>query len=81
MKGGVDPQSGHQQRGLELDISPLQTEIPSQTRGVQFETTFSQSIMTKSMDVEGPYTQPSYTEPFFSRPAFTEPTHTEISPP
>ena len=35
MEGGVDPQgaldhqSGHQQRGPKLDISPLQIEIPS----------------------------------------------------
>ena len=45
VEGGVDPQSGHQQRGLELDISPHQTEIPSQTRGVQFESTFFELMM------------------------------------
>ena len=66
MEGEVDPQSGHQQRGLELDISPFQTETPSQMGGVQFEKTFS---------------EPSYTEPFFFGLAFIKPTHTEIPPP
>ena len=81
MEGGVDPQSGHQQRGPELDIPLLQTETPSQTRGVQFKTTFFKLMMIESTFTDGPYTQPSYTKPFFSRLAFTEPTHTEIPPP
>ena len=65
MEDAVDPQSGHQQRRSELDICPLQTQILSYTRGVQFETTFS---------------EPSYTKSFFSGPAFTESTHTKIPP-
>ena len=81
MEGGVDPQSGHQQRGPELDIPPLQTKTLSQTRGVQFETTFFKLMMIESTFTDGPYTQPSYTKPFFSRLAFTDPTHTEIPPP
>ena len=66
MEDGVDPQSGHQQRGPELDIPSLQTETPSQTEGVQFETTFS---------------KPSYNESSFSRPTFIDPTHTKIPHP
>ena len=81
MEGGVDPQRGHQQRGPELDIPPLQTETPSQTRGVQFKTTFFKLMMIESTFTDGPYTQPSYTKPSLSRLAFTEPTHTEIPPP
>ena len=65
MEGGVNLQSGHQQREPELDIPPLQKETPLQTGGVHFETTFSEL---------------SYTEPSFSGHAFTEPTHTEIPP-
>ena len=66
MKDEVDPQSGHQQRGPELDIPLLQTETPSQIECVQFETTLF---------------EPSYTESSFSGPIFTKPTHTEIPPP
>ena len=66
MEGGVNPQSGHQQRELELDIPLLQKETHLQTEDVQFETTFSEL---------------SYTEPSFSRHAFTELTHTEIPHP
>ena len=75
MEGGVDPQSGYQQRGPELDIPPLQTE------GVQFEATFSKLMMIEPTFTEGPSTQPSYTEPSCSRPAFTKPTHIEIPHP
>ena len=62
MEGGVDPQgaldhqSVHQQRGPKLDISPLQIEIPSQTKGVQFEFTFFESMMTEPTFTEGPST-------------------------
>ena len=66
MEGGVNPQSGHQQRGPELDIIPLQIETFSQIDGVQFETTFFEL---------------SFTEPFFSKLEFIEPTHIEIPPP
>ena len=69
MVGGVDPQSGYQQRKPELDIPLLQTE------DVQFEATFSELTLTK-----GPSTQSSYTKPS-SEPAFTEPTYTKIPPP
>ena len=48
MEGGVDPQSGYQQRGPVTDIPLLQTE------GVRFEATFSEPNFT-----EGPSTQPS----------------------
>ena len=66
MEGEVNPQSGHQQRELELDIPLLQKETHLQTEDVQFETTFSEL---------------SYTEPSFSRHAFTDPTHIEIPHP
>ena len=75
-QGGLDPQSDHQYRGLELHIPPLHTTIPSQTRGVQFESTFPKSAFTK-----GPSTQPSHTEPSFFGPTFTEPTYVEIPRP
>ena len=75
MEGGVDPQSGYQQRGPELDIPPLQIQR------VQFEATFSKSMMIEPTFTKGPSTQPSYTEPSYSGPAFTQPTHTEIPPP
>ena len=78
MEGGVDPPSGHQQRGLELDILPLQIKTLSQIGGVQFETTFFESMMIELTFIEGPYTQPSYTEPSFFGPAFIEPIHIEI---
>ena len=45
-QGGIDLQSGHQQRGPGLDIPPLQIEILSQTEGFQFESTFFESMMT-----------------------------------
>ena len=82
MKGGVDPQdgldpqSGNQQRGLELHIPPLHTTIPSHTKGVQFESTFPKSAFTK-----GPSTQPSHPEPSFFGPTFIEPTYGEIPQP
>ena len=80
-QGGLDPQSGHQQRGPELDIPSLQTKIPSQTGSVQFESTFSKSIMTQPTFIDGPSTKPLYTESSFSRPAFIEPTYIEIPQP
>ena len=80
-QGGLDPQSGHQQRGPELDIPSLQTKIPSQTGSVQFESTFSKSIMTQPTFIDGPSTKPLYTEPSFSKPAFIEPTYIEIPQP
>ena len=39
VEGRVDPQSGYRQREPELDILPLQS------KGVQFEATFSKSMM------------------------------------
>ena len=64
MEGGVDPQSGYQQTEPELDISPFQSE------GVQFEATFSESMMSELTYTAGPSTQSS----------FTKPPHTEIPP-
>ena len=81
MDSGIDPQSSYQQRRPKLNIPPLQTETPSLTGGVQFETTFSEPMITEPTFIEGPSTQLSYTKPSYSRPAFTEPTHTEIPPP
>ena len=73
MDGGVDPQSGYQQREPELDIPPLQS------KGVQFETIFSESMMFEPTYTVGPSTQSSFTKPS-SGLAFTEPPHTEIPP-
>ena len=64
MEGKVDPQSGFQQRELELDIPPLQP------KGVKFEATFSEPMMSEPTYIAGPYSQPS----------FTEPPHTEMPP-
>ena len=80
-QGGLNPQSGHQQRGPKLDIPPIQTEVPSQTRGVQFESTFFKPMMIELAFIDGPSTQPLYIEPSFSRPTFIEPTYTEIPQP
>ena len=52
MEGGVDPQSGYQQREPKPDFPPLQSE------GVQVEAIFSQPTFTT-----GPSTQPSFTKP------------------
>ena len=80
LQGGLDPQSHHQQRGPELDIPSLQTEIPSQT-SVQFEFTFSEPMMIEPTFTEGPSTQSSYIGPSFSGPTFIEPTYIEIPQP
>ena len=64
MEGGVDPQSGYQQRKLKLNIPPLQSE------GVQLEATFSELMLSELTYTTGPSTQPS----------FTKPSHTEIPP-
>ena len=72
MESGVEPQSGYQQKGRELNIPPLHT------KGVLFQTTFSQPMMIKATFTEGPSTHPSYTKPSCSEPTFTEHTHTEI---
>ncbi|KAL6345098.1 hypothetical protein AAG906_013581 [Vitis piasezkii] len=48
--------------------------------GVQFEATFSKSMMSEPTYTVGPSTQPSFTESS-SGPAFTKPPHTEIPPP
>ena len=64
MEGGVDPQRGSQQREPELDISPLQS------KGVQFEATFSESMMSEPTYIAGPSSQPS----------FIKPSHIEIPP-
>ena len=62
MEGGVDPQSGYQQRKIKLDIPPLHS------KGVQFEATVSEPMMSEPTYTTGPSTQPS----------FTKPPHTEI---
>ena len=66
-QGRLDPQSGYQQRGLELDIPLLQAKIPLQIRGVQFESTFSKSMMTQPAFIDEPSTQPLYTEPTYTK--------------
>ena len=71
---GVDPQSGYQQRELELDISPLQSQ------GAQFEATFFEPMMSEPTYTASSSTSPSFTKPS-SGPAFTEPLHIEIPPP
>ena len=80
-QGGIDLQSGHQQKGPELDIPPLQTEILSQIEGFQFESTFFEPIMTQHTFIEGPSTQSSYIEPSLFGLVFIEPTYIEILPP
>ena len=80
-QGGLDPPSGYQQRGLELDIPSLQIEIPLQTKGVQFESTFFEPVMTQLAFIDRPSTQPLYIKPSFSRPTFTEPTYTKTPQP
>ena len=75
IEGRVNPQSGYQQRGPELEIPPLHT------KGVQSETTFSELMMIEPTFIKGLSTQPSYIESSYSGPAFTKPTHTEIPPP
>ena len=52
MEGGVDPQSGYQQREPKPNFPPLQS------KGVQFEAIFSQPTF-----IAGPSTQPSFTKP------------------
>ena len=64
MEGRLNPQRGFEHRELELDISPLQSE------GVQFKTSFLESMMSESVYTTRPSSQPS----------FTEPPHTESSP-
>ena len=57
MEGGVDPQSGLQQREPKLNIPPLQS------KGVRFEATFSKSMMFEPTYTVGPSTHPSFIEP------------------
>ena len=64
MDGRLDPQKDFEQREPKFDIPPLQSE------GVQFEATFSKSMMSEPTYIVGPSSQPS----------FIEPHHTEISP-
>ena len=64
MEGEVDPQRGFEQREPELDIPPLQS------KGVQFEATFLEPMMSELTYTAGPSSQPS----------FTKPSHTETSP-
>ena len=64
MEGGLELQRGFEQREPELDILPLQS------KGVQFEAPFSESMMFELVYI----TRPS------SQPFFTEPTHTKPSP-
>ena len=80
-QGGVNPQSGHQPRQPELDISLLQTEILSQTGGVQFESTFSKPMTIEPTFTKEPSTQPSNTRSSFFGPTFTKPTYTEVPQP
>ena len=65
MEGGVDPQSGFQQRDPKLNIPALQSE------GVRFEAAFSKLMMFEPTYTVGPSTHPS----------FIEPPHIEIPPP
>ena len=69
MENGVDPQRGFQQREPELDILSLQSE------DIQFEATFSESMM-----FEMTMFKPTYTTGPSSQPSFTKPPHIEISP-
>ena len=57
MEGGVDHQRGFQQKKPELDIPPLQS------KGVQFEATFSKPMMSELTYTAGPSSQPSFTKP------------------
>ena len=57
MEGGVDPQRGFQQRQLELDIPPLQSE------GIQFETTFPKPMISELTYTTGPFSQSFFTKP------------------
>ena len=74
IEGGVDPQSGYQQREPKLGIPLLQSE------SLQLEATFSESMLSKPTFTAGPSIQPSFTEPS-SRLALTKPPQTEIPPP
>ena len=65
VEGRVDPQSGYRQREPELDILPLQS------KGVQFEATFSKSMMFQPTYIAGPSTQLSFIDSSFG-PKFTE---------
>ena len=56
MEGGLDPQRGFEQREPELDISPLQS------KAVQFQATFPESMMSELTYTVGPSSQPSFTE-------------------
>ena len=62
MEGGVHPQTGFQQRELELDIPPLQSD------DVHVEATFFKLMMSR----------PTYTARPSSQPSFTKPLSTEI---
>ena len=73
MEGGVDSQSGYQQKESELDIPPLQS------KGVQFEATFSEPMLSELNFLAGPSTQLSFIEPS-SGLAFIEPPYIEIPP-
>ena len=64
IEDGLDPQRGFKQREPELDILPLQF------KGVQFEATFPESMMSELAYIVG----------LSSQPSFTEPLHTETSP-
>ena len=64
MEGGLDPQRDFEQREPEFVIPPLQS------KGVQFEATFSEPMMS----------EPTYTAGLSSQPSFTEPPHIETSP-
>ena len=57
MKGGLDPQSGFQQRDPKLDIPLLQS------KGIRFEATFSKPMMSEPTYTMGPSTQLTFTEP------------------
>lgn len=83
MEGGVDPQGGldpqrGQQSEPELDISALQTKIPSQIGAIQFEFTFYEPMMIETTFTKGPSIQPSYIELAFFGPAYFKSTYTKV---
>ena len=57
MEGGLDPQRDFEQRRPELDLPP-----PHQLKGIHFEATFSEPMMTESSYTMGPSSQPSFIE-------------------
>ena len=57
MEGGLDPHRVFEHRGPKLDIPH-----PPQSKGIQFEAIFSESMMFEPTYTEGPSSQPSFIE-------------------